>query len=123
MVVVIAWGIVLASIILQNLYRGLTLDSVGLASIFLISFFAGIIIGDLRLIAFGWFFSLIFSMTLVFFVLCSPVFLGLVWDGGIIHEFYAGVIVMIFRAVFPTVVMICLFACFLGGLAGNLFSI
>lgn len=122
-VVVVAWGIVSASILLQSLYQGPMLNSFGLALIFLTSFFAGITIGDMRLIAFGWFLSLIFSILLVFFVLCSPVFLGLVWDEGIIHEFYAGVIVMIFRAIFPTVVMLCLFASFLGGLVGDLFSI
>jgi hypothetical protein len=121
--VTICWGIVLASIILQGLYQGPVLDTYGLVFIVLVSFFAGIVIGDMRLIAFGWFLSFILSMFLAFFILCLPVFLGLVWDVGIISEFYAGITVMIFRAVFPTVIILCLFASFLGGLVGEIFSI
>jgi hypothetical protein len=113
---VLCWTVLLASILLQNLYVRPLLDITGLVLVFLASFFAGFVIKDVRYAVVSWFATLLMSMLIVFCVLSLPLFLGLVPHLTLGQELYAGVIVMIFRMVFPAVLMICFVACILGAI-------
>jgi hypothetical protein len=113
---VLCWTVVLASILLQNLYVRPLLDSTGLVLVFLASFLAGFVIKDVRYAVISWFVALLMSILIVFCVLSLPLFLGLVPHLTLGEELYAGIIVMIFRVVFPAVLMICFLACVLGAI-------
>jgi hypothetical protein len=106
----------MASIILQNLYVHPLLDNVGLTLILLASFYAGFVIEDLRRVVIGWVAALVFSALMMFFVLSLPLFLGRAWSFGLTQEFFAGIIVMIFRAVFPNVIVLSLLSASLGAI-------
>jgi hypothetical protein len=112
----LCWAVVLASILLQNLYVRPLLDIVSLVLVFLASFFAGFVINDVRYAVISWLAALVMSTIITFCVLSLPLFLGLVPHLTLGEELYAGIIVMIFRVIFPTVFMICFLACVLGAI-------
>jgi hypothetical protein len=112
----LCWTIVLSSIILLNLYEHPLLDSISLVLVFFVSFFAGFVIGNVRYAVICWLVVLLASMFITFFILSLPLLLGLVPHSVLSGEFYAGVIVMIFRAVFPAVLVICFLACIFGAI-------
>lgn len=110
----LCWAVLMASIILQNLYVHPLLDSLGLALLLLASFYAGFVIEDLRRVVVGWVAALVFSALMMFLVLSLPLFLGRAWSFGLTQEFFAGIIVMIFRAMFPNVIVLSLLLASLG---------
>jgi len=112
----LCWIVILSSIILLNLYVHPLLDSISLIFVFLVSFFAGFVIGNVRYAVICWLAVLLASILVVFFVLSLPFFLGLVPHLTLGEEFYAGIIVMVFRAVFPTVLVVCFLACIFGAI-------
>ncbi|MEM3054686.1 MAG: hypothetical protein QXM52_03140 [Candidatus Bathyarchaeia archaeon] len=106
----------MASIILQNLYVHPLLDAVSLTLLLLASFYAGFVIEDLRRVVIGWVTALVLSALIMFFILSLPLFLGRAWSFSLTQEFFAGIIVMIFRAVFPNVIVLSLLSAFLGAI-------
>jgi hypothetical protein len=116
LLMILCWAVIMASIILQNLYVRPLLDNVGLTLLLLASFYAGFVIEDLRRVVIGWVAALVFSALIMFFVLSLPLFLGRAWSFGLTQEFFAGIIVMIFRAVFPNVIVLSLLSASLGAI-------
>jgi len=119
LVSVLCWGIVVASILLQNLFSHPLVDVTSLVLLVLVSFFAGLVILDLRYVVIGWFASLILSVLVVLLVLVLPLYLGLVPHLTLGEDLYAGAIVMIFRAYFPNIVVLTLLASSIGAMIGD----
>jgi biotin transporter BioY len=109
----------MASILLQNLYAHPLVDSVGYVLLFLASFLAGVVIQDLRYVVIGWVTALCASLVIAFCLLSLPLFLGLVVQVSLGQEFYAGIIVMLFRAVFPNIIIVTLFSSMIGAIVGD----
>jgi len=116
---ILCWAVLTASILLLNLYVHPLVDSVGYVLLFLASFIAGFVIQDLRYVVIGWVIAFVGSLVIAFCLLSLPLFLGLVVQMSLGQEFYAGIIVMLFRAVFPNIIILSLFASIIGVIVGD----
>ncbi len=113
------WVVAVASVLLQNLYVRPTLDYVGVALVLLASFFAGIVIMDLKEVFLGWVAFLILLLVIAFSVLSLPLLLGRVPHPDLLsQQFYSGIFVVMLRATFPFLLLETLIASLLGAVFG-----
>jgi len=117
--VALGWGVIVASIILQNLYQTASLGWLGYVLIFIVAVLAGLILVDANKIVYGLIVSTLFSVFIMFFCLTLPAALGKVGSFALLEAFYSGVIVMIFRSIFPTTIITSFLGGFVGGLIGE----
>jgi len=114
--IVIAWGTINASIVLQAfLNRRLSLEWFDLLFLFFVGIFAGVLLADVKTIVLGIFEALFLSIGLTYFCMILPVLVGNVGGFFQANVIYQATLGYIFRAFFPTAV----FACFLGGMLGG----
>jgi len=116
------WAITLSSIMLQSLYRKPMLGWVDLLLIFVCSVFFGFFIKDVRGIVISWILSLVLCFIFSFFILALPTFIGIV-NFSLIEGLYAGLIVMLFRVMFPNVILITILGASFGGILGEKFAV
>jgi len=117
-VIVVGWGITLASIILQRIYQAPFLNAQDYILIFIFSTLAATILADARTIILGWAGVMVVSIAIMFFCLTLP---GI---GGEMSEFilgflYTGAITMIFRAIFPVAIIVEFMGSVVGGIIGE----
>ena len=117
--VVVGWGVTSASIILRSLYEGASLTWLDYGSIFLVAVLAGSILVDIERIVYGLVPSILFSIFILFFCLTLPATLGKVGRFAPLEAFYSGVVVMVFRSVFPITIIMSFLGGFVGGLVGE----
>jgi hypothetical protein len=112
----LGWAVVLAFVFLQALYfRGFLIES-DLVLLFLGSALVGAIVADVEMLVLIFIGAMALATFIVYFCLYLPVVLGLVIAGGALEE---GVIVMIFRSVFPFAIVLILFGGFFGTYIGE----
>jgi len=112
----LGWAVVLAFVFLQALYfRGFLIES-DLVLLFLGSALVGAIVADVEMLVLIFISAMSLAAFIVYFCLYLPVVLGLVIAGGALEE---GVIVMIFRSVFPFAIVLILFGGFFGTYIGE----
>jgi len=112
----LGWAVVLAFVFLQALYfRGFLIES-DLVLLFLGSALVGAIVADVEMLVLIFIGAMSLASFIVYFCLYLPVVLGLVIAGGALEE---GVIVMIFRSVFPFAIVLILFGGFFGTYIGE----
>jgi len=115
----LCWVVAVASVLLQNLYVRPTLDYVGVALVLLASFFAGIVIMDLKEVVLGWVAFLILLLVIAFSVLSLPLLLRRVPHPDLLsQQFYSGIFVVMLRATFPFLLLETLLASLLGAMFG-----
>ncbi|MCZ2856586.1 MAG: hypothetical protein O2U62_05795 [Candidatus Bathyarchaeota archaeon] len=117
--VVAGWGVTTASIILQSLYGGASLTWLDYVSVFLVAVLAGSILVDIERIVYGLIPSILFSVFILFFCLTLPATLGKVGRFAPLEAFYSGVLVMVFRSIFPITIIVSFLGSFVGGLLGE----
>ena len=117
--VVVGWGVTSASIILRSLYEGASLTWLDYGAIFLVAVLAGSILVDIERIVYGLVPSILFSIFILFFCLTLPATLGKVGRFAPLEAFYSGVVVMVFRSVFPITIIMSFLGGFVGGLVGE----
>jgi len=114
--VVLAWSISMASIILQALLYGRQpLSTFDLLFLFIVSTLAGLVLVDIKWIILGYAGSLFLSTLLMFVCLTLPVTLG-----KLLYAFHGEfvqllTINMIFTALFPYSILACFFGVLFGG--------
>lgn len=117
--IVLSWGIIYSSIILQARFSGREfLSELDLLLLFAISILAGVILKDMKAIIIGSMGALLFSVLVMFLVLTLPTLLGFVpyaYQSEFIHILAISVI---FKLIFPAA----LFMCFLGAVLGGFFG-
>ena len=118
-IVVAGWGVTTASIILRSLYGGVSLAWLDYVSIFLVAVLAGSILVDIERIVYGLIPSILFSIFILFFCLTLPATLGKVGRFAPLEAFYSGVLVMVFRSIFPITIIVSFLGSFFGGLIGE----
>ena len=125
--ITLGWAIIVASIILQAMYKPrYALTIVSPLSLTILDYFgllaasvlAGIILSDAQKVLLGYIASLFMSVLIMFLALISPAFLGTVKyvSAGGLSLLYGGAIVLIFQHVFPYA----MFVIFLGGVLGGI---
>ena len=119
LLVAAAWGIITASIILRSLYVRAGLTWLDYVLIFVVAAFAGSILVDLEKIVYGLVPSFLVSIFIMAFCLTLPVTLGKVGRFAPLEAFYGGVIVMVFRSIFPITIIVIFLGSFLGGFIGE----
>ncbi len=117
--VVAGWGVTTASIILRSLYGGASLTWLDYVSVFLVAVLAGSILVDIERIVYGLIPSILFSVFILFFCLTLPATLGKVGRFAPLEAFYSGVLVMVFRSIFPITIIVSFLGSFVGGLLGE----
>lgn len=117
--IVAGWGVTTASIILRSLYEGASLAWLDYVSIFLVAVLAGSILVDIERIVYGLIPSILFSIFILFFCLTLPATLGKVGRFAPLEAFYSGVLVMVFRSIFPITIIMSFLGGFVGGLIGE----
>ena len=117
--VVAGWGVTTASIILRGLYEGASLTWLDYVSVFLVAVLAGSILVDIERIVYGLIPSILFSIFILFFCLTLPATLGKVGRFAPLEAFYGGVLVMVFRSIFPITIIMSFLGGFVGGLIGE----
>lgn len=117
--IVAGWGVTTASIILQSLYKGMSLTWLDYMLILVVAVLAGLILVDLEKIVYSLLPSILLTLFVLFFCLTLPATLGKVGRFAPLEAFYSGVFVMIFRSVFPITIIICFLGAFVGGLIGE----
>lgn len=113
------WGATTASIILRSLYIGASLTWLGYLLIFVVAILAGLILVDLEKIVYGLIPSLLVSILIMVFCLTLPATLGKVSRYAPLEAFYSGVIVMVFRSIFPITIIMSFLGSFSGGMIGE----
>jgi len=113
------WSVNIASIILLNLYAKAGLMWLDYAPIFIVAVLAGLILVDPEKIVYGLTESILFSILIMSFCLVLPVTLGEIGHFAPLEAFYSGVIIMIFKGIFPTTIIVSLLGGFVGGLIGE----
>lgn len=117
--VVAGWGVTTASIILRSLYEGASLTWLDYVSVFLVAVLAGSLLVDIERIVYGLIPSILFSIFILFFCLTLPATLGKVGRFAPLEAFYSGVLVMVFRSIFPITIIVSFLGSFVGGLLGE----
>ena len=113
------WGVTTASIILRSLYVGASLTWLDYVSIFIVSALAGSILVDIEKIVYGLIPSFLFSVSIMVFCLTLPATLGKVGRFAPLEALYSGVLVMVFRSMFPITIIVSFLGSFLGGFIGE----
>jgi len=113
------WGVTTASIILRSLYVGASLTWLDYVSIFIVSALAGSILVDIEKIVYGLVPSFLFSVFIMVFCLTLPATLGKVGRFAPLDALYSGVLVMVFRSIFPITIIVSFLGSFVGGLIGE----
>jgi len=117
------WGVTMASIILQSLYQEATLAWLGYLFIFVVAVLAGLVLVDVEKIVYGLLLSILLSVFIMFFCLTLPATLGKVGRFAPLEAFYGGVVVMVFRSLFPITIILSFLGSFVGGLIGEKFGV
>lgn len=117
--VVLGWGVTMASIILRNLYEKAGLAALDYVPIFLVAVLAGLILVDAEKVFYGLIASILFSVFMMVFCLTLPATLGKVGRFAPVEALYSGAIVMIFQSLFPFTIILSFLGCFAGGLVGE----
>ena len=113
------WGLTTASIILRSLYVGASLTWLDYVFIFVVAALAGSILVDIEKIVYGLVPSFLFSIFIMVFCLTLPATLGKVGRFAPLEAFYSGVVVMVFRSLFPITIIVSFLGSFVGGLIGE----
>jgi len=113
------WGVTTASIILRSLYEGAGLAWLGYLFIFIVAVLAGLVLVDVEKIVYSLIASILFSVFTMFFCLTLPATLGKVGRFAPLEAFYSGVVVMVFRSIFPITIIVSFLGGFVGGLIGE----
>jgi hypothetical protein len=119
--VAVGWAVVDSSIALQALLRGPVLTIVDFLLLFAASLLAGMVLVDSKEIILGFFGSIFLSFLIMLFCLTLPVTLGVVKH--VLWEFMvATAIIMMFRGLFPTAIIVSFLGGLLGGIVGERLS-
>jgi len=124
--IVIAWGIMNASIVLNAFLSGgqiggaTGLEWYYLLLLFSVSVFAGLLLADVKTIVLGVFESLFISILFVYLGIILPVLLGNVAGFGQANVVYWTAIGLIFKAFFPLGILTFVLGGMLGGFMEDL---
>ena len=119
LLVILGWGVVIASIVLQRLYQEPLLLLQDYLLIFAISVLATMITVDARIVILGWIGSTLISILIMFICLTLPGAVDEVASYFVLEFLYAGAIVMIFRSVFPVAIITTFIGAVVGGAIGE----
>lgn len=114
--VILGWGVLMASITLQGLYRRLYLTAWDIALLFFASVIAGIVLVDAVVVVLGYIASLVISMIIIFICITLPATLGKLMHALLGDVLYQEALILMVRTLIPLPVVLC----FLGGVAGGI---
>jgi len=117
--VIFGWGVAVASVVLNRLYQQPLLTGLDYILLFVISVFAGALLLRAKLVLLGWIIATVFSLILMFLCLTMPVLIGWVKHPQFSYLLHWGIVVMVFRALFPTFFITCLMGSIIGGFVGE----
>jgi hypothetical protein len=111
-VVILCWSMIISSVVLQTVYQTPLLTSSALFILFVLSIIAGALFTDAIKIIIGWAASILLSVLFSFLCLIFPSFY---FSSSLSQLIYAEAVVVIFRAMVPTVPIVCFVGAVVGG--------
>jgi len=112
----VGWAIVVASVFLQALYVRGFLNELDLILLFFGSAVVGAVIVDIEKLVLSFLAANVLAVVVEYFCLNLPVILQLAVAGVALQS---GVVVMLFRSIFPIAIIFILFGGFLGSFVGE----
>lgn len=116
--IIVSWGFLMASIVLQALYTHMSLTALDILLLFVVSVLAGMILIDIKTIVLGYICSFFLSVLITFICLTLPATLGIFEYAMQSEALYRVAISVIFTGVFPAPIILC----FIGGFVGSAIS-
>ncbi len=113
------WALLLSAVLMHSLLTSQSLSILDLVLLTLVCFWAGLILVDIESIVVGSFFALGLCTLIMFVEFSIPAFLGVLSHAEFNEIVYYQAIRMIFTAIFPVPVILCLVAGILGGYFGE----
>ena len=117
--ITLGWSTTVASIVLQAVYQRPLLTSFEITLLFTISALTGMILIDPEAIISSYAGTLFLSVFIMFACLTLPPTMDATTPLTMLQHLYAGALTIIFRSIFPTVIMACLIGAITGGIIGE----